>query len=65
MADLISLENDANAMQKNGKENIFSWYYFFCLKDMITDWCPDKEIAHRPDQSRQSTVGISQYYPCR
>ena len=29
MADLISLENDANAMQKNGKENIFSRFKIF------------------------------------
>jgi len=29
MADLISLENNANAMQKNGKENIFSRFKIF------------------------------------
>jgi len=29
MANLISLENDANAMQKNGKENIFSRFKIF------------------------------------
>jgi len=29
MADLISLENGANAMQKNGKENIFSRFKIF------------------------------------